>query len=99
MSGVVRDGDSAIPPDREPSLAVGPQWPDGRVLEGALVLEYLRDRIADVPHDLVAVYDARTACVILQGRVDGQPMRERIVEVARDVPGVAKVDDRMTIAR
>lgn len=89
----------AIPPDREPSLAVGPQWPDGHVLEGALVLEYIRDRVEDVPHDLVAAYDARTACVILQGRVDGQPMRDRIVEVARGVPGVAKVDDRMTIAR
>ena len=89
----------AIPPDREPSLAVGPQWPDGHVLEGALVLEYIRDRIAEAPHDLVAVFDARNACIHLQGTVPDQPMRERIVDVARGVPGVLKVDDRMTIAR
>lgn len=93
------DTDPAIPPDREASLAVGPQWPDGHVLEGALVLEYIRDRVDDVPHDLVAVYDARTACAILQGTVRDQPMRERIVEVAGGVPGVRKVDDRMIIMR
>lgn len=93
------DPDPAIPPDREPSLAVGPQWPDGHVLEGALVLEYIRDRVEGVPHDLVAVYDARDARVILQGTVRDQPMRDHIVDVARGVPGVAKVDDRMTTAR
>ncbi|HXS54157.1 MAG TPA: BON domain-containing protein [Usitatibacter sp.] len=91
--------DPAIPPDREPDLAIGPQWPDGHVLEGALVLEYIQDRVADVPHDLVAVYDARDACVILQGTVRDQPMRDHIVDVARGVPGVAKVDDRMTTER
>jgi hypothetical protein len=40
--------DPAVPPDSEPSLAVGAQWPDGHVLEGALVLEYVRDRVASV---------------------------------------------------
>lgn len=90
---------SPVPPDREPSLAVGPQWPDGHVFEGALVLEYIRDRVEEAPRDLVAVFDARTSCIHLQGTVPNQPLRERIVEVARGVPGVVKVDDRMTIAR
>ena len=93
------DLDRGLPPDQEPSLAVGPQWPDGHVLEGALVLEYIRDRVEDVPHDLVAVFDARDGCVILQGTVHDQPTRNRIVAVAGDVPGVAKVDDRMITAR
>jgi len=51
------------------------------------------------PHDLVAVYDRGNARVILQGTVPDQPTRERILDVARDVPGVASVDDRMTTAR
>lgn len=93
------DADSAIPPDREPSLAVGAQWPDGHVLEGALVLEYLRDLIEDLPHDLVAAFDPRSGCITLQGTVRDQSMRERIVDVARGVPGVSKVDDRMIIVR
>jgi hypothetical protein len=88
-----------IPPDSEPSLAVGPQWPDGHVLEGALVIEYIRDRVPEAPRDLVAVYDARSASIILQGSVVDQPTRDRIVDVARGVPGVARVDDRMTIRR
>jgi osmotically-inducible protein OsmY len=37
--------------------------------------------------------------VILQGTVPDQPTREHIVDVARGVPGVASVDDRMTIVR
>ena len=90
---------SPIPPDREPSLAVGPQWPDGHVLEGALVLEYIRDRVPEAPHDLVAVYDRGNARVILQGIVQDQPTREHIVDIARGVPGVASVDDRMTTSR
>jgi hypothetical protein len=91
--------DPAAPPDSEPSLAVGAQWPDGHVLEGALVLEYIRDRVPEAPHDLVAVYDRAKACVILQGAVPDQPTRDHIVDVARGVPGVASVDDRMTTAR
>jgi hypothetical protein len=88
-----------VPPNSEPSLAVGPQWPDGHVLEGALVLEYIRDRVPEAPHDLVVAYDPRSARVVLEGTVRDQPMRERIIGVARGVPGVASVDDRMTIDR
>ena len=87
-----------VAPDREPSLAVGPQWPDGHVLEGALVLEYIHDRVPDAPHDLVAVYDAREARVILQGTPRDDTVRALIVDVARGVPGVAQVEDRMTLA-
>lgn len=89
----------ALPPDTEPSLAVGGQWPDGHVLEGALALEYIRDRVPQAPPDLVAVYDARAARLILQGTPADPESRSRIVEVAREVPGVAEVEDRMTPAR
>jgi hypothetical protein len=88
-----------IAPNSEPSLAIGPQWPDGHVLEGALVLEYIRDRVPEAPHDLVVAYDPGSARVVLQGTVRDQPLRERIVGIARGVPGVVSVDDRMTIDR
>lgn len=93
MAPGVRKG--LVPPDTEPSLAVGGQWPDGHVLEGALVLEYIRDRVPDAPGDLVAVYDSREARVILQGTPGDESSRARIVAVAGEVPGVAEVDDRM----
>jgi hypothetical protein len=91
--------DHPVPPDSEPSLAIGPQWPDGHVLEGALVLEYIRDRVPDAPKDLVVACDPHAALVVLQGTVRDQPQRDRIVEVARGVPGISAVDDRMTVDR
>ena len=86
------------PPGTDPSLAIGAQWPDGHVLEGALVLEYIRDRVPDVPGDLVAVFDAIDARVILEGTPKDGTTRALIVDVARGVPGVASVEDRMSAA-
>ncbi len=81
--------------DVSPDLAIGAQRPSGFVAEGRLVQEFVRDRVPGAPHDLVAVYDARTGVVILEGTPADEDTRRAIVEVARDVEGVAAVEDRM----
>jgi hypothetical protein len=64
-----------------------------------IILEYLRVQCGDeVPVDLLVAYDEAEGTVVLEGTVADEEQRERLVQLAGNIQGVEKVDDRLTVA-
>jgi hypothetical protein len=63
-----------------------------------MILEFLEEHAAEeAPDDLVAVYNEAAKTLILEGTPLNEHARETLVELARQVDGVDRVDDRMVV--
>jgi osmotically-inducible protein OsmY len=83
---------------QQPAGRPAPRGGDDEASE--IILEYIRVQCgSEVPVDLLVAYDEAEGTVVLEGTVPNEEQRERLVQLAGNIQGVEKVDDRLTVAR